>query len=64
MKWKRRSTRPIPGVSHDARELSLHTQFIAITHNRETMAQAGLLYGVTMGQLMAFPSFSRSGLTR
>jgi len=31
------------------RELSLHTQFIAITHNRETMAQAGLLYGVTMG---------------
>ena len=31
-------------------ELSLHTQFIAITHNRETMGQAGLLYGVTMGQ--------------
>lgn len=31
------------------RELSDHTQFIAITHNRETMAQAGLLYGVTMG---------------
>ena len=31
------------------RELSLRTQFIAITHNRETMAQAGLLYGVTMG---------------
>ncbi len=31
------------------RELSLHTQFIAITHNRETMMQAGLLYGVTMG---------------
>lgn len=31
-------------------ELSSHTQFIAITHNRETMAQAGLLYGVTMGQ--------------
>ncbi len=29
-------------------ELSGHTQFIAITHNRETMAQAGLLYGVTM----------------
>lgn len=29
--------------------LSDHTQFIAITHNRETMAQAGLLYGVTMG---------------
>ncbi|MEI9967034.1 MAG: AAA family ATPase [Candidatus Moraniibacteriota bacterium] len=31
------------------RKLSSHTQFIAITHNRETMAQAGLLYGVTMG---------------
>ncbi len=31
------------------RELSKHTQFIAITHNRETMAQASLLYGVTMG---------------
>jgi chromosome segregation protein len=30
-------------------ELSDHTQFIAITHNRETMAQAALLYGVTMG---------------
>ncbi len=29
--------------------LSDHTQFIAITHNRETMAQAALLYGVTMG---------------
>lgn len=29
-------------------ELSDHTQFIAITHNRETMARAGLLYGVTM----------------
>jgi chromosome segregation protein len=31
------------------RELSLHTQFVAITHNRETMSQASLLYGVTMG---------------
>ena len=31
------------------RELSDHTQFISITHNRETMSQAGLLYGVTMG---------------
>jgi len=30
-------------------ELSAHTQFIAITHNRETMSQASLLYGVTMG---------------
>lgn len=31
------------------RELAEHTQFVAITHNRETMAQASLLYGVTMG---------------
>lgn len=31
-------------------ELSSHTQFIAITHNRETMRQAALLYGVTMGE--------------
>ena len=30
-------------------ELSRHTQFIAITHNRETMSHASLLYGVTMG---------------
>ncbi|TAK95398.1 hypothetical protein EPO05_04230 [Patescibacteria group bacterium] len=30
-------------------ELSGNTQFIAITHNRETMRQASLLYGVTMG---------------
>ncbi|TXI34240.1 MAG: hypothetical protein E6Q53_01670 [Candidatus Moraniibacteriota bacterium] len=30
-------------------ELSDHTQFIAITHNRQTMEQAALLYGVTMG---------------
>ncbi len=31
-------------------ELSQKTQFIAITHNRETMRQASLLYGVTMGE--------------
>lgn len=31
-------------------ELSGNTQFIAITHNRETMRQASLLYGVTMGE--------------
>jgi len=31
-------------------ELSLHTQFIAITHNRATMAEAALLYGVTMAK--------------
>ncbi len=30
-------------------ELSERTQFIAITHNRETMRRASLLYGVTMG---------------
>ncbi len=30
-------------------ELSRHTQFVAITHNRETMKQANLIYGVTMG---------------
>jgi chromosome segregation protein len=31
-------------------ELSRTTQFVAITHNRETMRQAALLYGVTMGE--------------
>jgi len=31
-------------------ELSANTQFIAITHNRETMRQATLLYGVTMSE--------------
>ena len=31
------------------RELSQKTQFVAITHNRETMRRAALLYGVTMG---------------
>ena len=30
------------------REFSVQTQFIAITHNRETMAEASMLYGVTM----------------
>jgi chromosome segregation protein len=30
-------------------EFSGQTQFVAITHNRETMRQATLLYGVTMG---------------
>jgi chromosome segregation protein len=29
-------------------ELSNETQFILITHNRETMRQASILYGVTM----------------
>ena len=31
-------------------ELSGTTQFVAITHNRETMRQASLLYGVTMNE--------------
>ena len=31
-------------------ELSQNTQFILITHNRETMRQASVLYGVTMSQ--------------
>ncbi len=30
------------------KELKQHTQFIVITHNRETMRQADILYGVTM----------------
>ena len=30
--------------------LSNHTQFIAITHNRATMEQANILYGVTMNE--------------
>lgn len=29
--------------------LSKHSQLIVITHNRETMSRAGVLYGVTMG---------------
>lgn len=31
-------------------ELSNHTQFVVITHNRESMRQASVLYGVTMGE--------------
>ncbi len=31
------------------RELSKKTQLIIVTHNRETMKQSGILYGVTMG---------------
>lgn len=31
-------------------ELSRDTQFVIISHNRETMRQASLLYGVTMGE--------------
>lgn len=36
-------------LSRVLRELSDKTQFVAITHNRETMRQASFLYGVTMG---------------
>ena len=30
-------------------KLAHQTQFITITHNRETMSQANIIYGVTMG---------------
>jgi chromosome segregation protein len=30
-------------------ELAHHTQFVLISHNRETMRQASFLYGITMG---------------
>ena len=29
--------------------LSKYSQLILITHNRETMSRAGVIYGVTMG---------------
>ena len=32
------------------REFSKNTQFIVVTHNRETMNQADVLYGITMGK--------------
>ena len=32
------------------KKLSMHSQLILITHNRETMARAGLLWGITMTQ--------------
>jgi len=31
-------------------ELSENTQFIVITHNRNTVQTAGVIYGVTMGR--------------
>jgi chromosome segregation protein len=31
------------------RELSAHTQFLVITHNRQTVQSAEVVYGVTMG---------------
>ena len=31
-------------------KLSKHSQLIVVTHNRETMSRAGMLYGVTIGQ--------------
>lgn len=30
--------------------LAKHSELIVITHNRETMSRAGVLYGVTMGK--------------
>ena len=30
------------------REMSAHSQFILITHNKRTMESADILYGVTM----------------
>ena len=30
-------------------KLSMHSQLIVVTHNRETMSRAGMLYGVTIG---------------
>ncbi|HVS79412.1 MAG TPA: hypothetical protein VHF05_00360, partial [Candidatus Paceibacterota bacterium] len=32
------------------KNLSDKSQLIVITHNRETMSRAGILYGVTMGR--------------
>jgi chromosome segregation protein len=29
--------------------LAQHSQLVLITHNRETMSRAGIIYGVTMG---------------
>jgi len=34
---------------YQRQELSSNTQFVIISHNRETMRQASILYGVTMG---------------
>lgn len=31
-------------------KLSKHSQLVVVTHNRETMSRAGILYGVTIGQ--------------
>ena len=31
-------------------KLSVHSQLVVVTHNRETMSRAGVLYGVTVGQ--------------
>ena len=49
--------RHIPGQGCNSRRygdmietLSRQSQLIVITHNRETMSHAGVLYGITMGQ--------------
>jgi len=31
-------------------KLSKHSQLIVVTHNRETMSRAGVLYGITIGE--------------
>ena len=31
-------------------ELSQQTQFIVVTHNRNTVQAAGVIYGITMGR--------------
>jgi chromosome segregation protein len=31
-------------------KLSKHSQLVVVTHNRETMSRAGVLYGITIGQ--------------
>ena len=41
------------------KDLSKRTQLILVTHNRETMKQAGILYGVTIGSSGDFPDSFR-----
>jgi hypothetical protein len=36
-------------------ELSQHTQFIVVTHNRNTVQAAGVIYGITMGATLSQP---------
>ncbi len=44
-------TRPTSGRFRDLlRELSARTQFVIVTHNRNTVQAADVIYGVTMGR--------------